>query len=148
MICASISPVLQFRQSRTPSHQPFRKSLTKNASQSVRLLASHHSGFPIQVIPSLPLSRAIRDLPRSPNHPFVQTLEKFDQNASQIPTLSRHASPLWVSPVYGAAITYGKPVPIEASNFPNVEEGHRLAYPTTGSLVLRANDRLRLFKNF
>ena len=46
LICASISPIGRFRQSRTPSHQPFRRSLTKNASQSVRLLASHHSGFP------------------------------------------------------------------------------------------------------
>jgi len=27
-----------------------------------------------------------------------------------------------------------------------VEEGRRLAYPTTGSLVLRAKDRLRLFR--
>ncbi|KAF5431223.1 hypothetical protein C5S35_18305 [Candidatus Methanophagaceae archaeon] len=35
---------------------------------------------------------------------------------------------------------------IEASNFPNVGEGRRLAYPTTGSLVLRAKDRLRLFR--
>jgi hypothetical protein len=103
--------------------------------QSVRLLASHHSGFPIQVIPSLPLSRTIRDLPRSHNHPFVF-----------IPTLSRHASPLWEFPVYGAAITYGKSVPIETSNVPNVEEGRLLAYPTTGSLVLRAKDRLRLFR--
>ncbi|MGB7000932.1 MAG: hypothetical protein WBE22_02800, partial [Halobacteriota archaeon] len=37
-------------------------------------------------------------------------------------------------------------VPIEASNFPKVTEGRRLAYPTTGSLVLRAKDRLRLFR--
>ena len=88
-----------------------------------------------QVIPSLPLSRTIRDLPRSPNQPFVF-----------IPTLSRHANPLWESPVYGAAITYGKPVPIEASNFPKWAEGCRLAYPTTGSLLLRAKDRLRLFR--
>ena len=36
--------------------------------------------------------------------------------------------------------------PIEASNFPKVKEGRRLAYPTTGSLVLRAKDRLRLFR--
>ena len=49
LVCASISPVLPFRQSRTPSHQPFRKSLTKNASQSVRLLVPHHSGFPIRL---------------------------------------------------------------------------------------------------
>jgi len=35
LICASIAPVLLFRQSRIPSHQPFRKSVTKNASQSV-----------------------------------------------------------------------------------------------------------------
>ena len=34
---------------------------------------------------------------------------------------------------------------IEASNFPWVEEGRRLAYPTTGSLALRAKNRLRLF---
>ena len=88
-----------------------------------------------QVIPSLPLSRTIRDIPRSPNHPF-----------DFIPTLNRHASPLWESPVYGVGITYGKPVPIEASNFPNVEEGHRLAYSTSGSLLLRAKDRLRLFR--
>jgi hypothetical protein len=109
--------------------------LIKNASQSVRLLAPHHSGFPIQVIPSLPPSRTIRDLPRSPNQPFVF-----------IPTLSRHASPLWESPVFGTAIRYGKPIPIEASNFPKRKEGRRLAYPTTGSLVLRAKVRLRLFK--
>jgi hypothetical protein len=36
--------------------------------------------------------------------------------------------------------------PIEASNFSKVKEGRRLAYPTTGSLVLRAKDRLRLFR--
>jgi hypothetical protein len=36
--------------------------------------------------------------------------------------------------------------PIEASNFPKVDEGRRLAYPTFGSLVLRAKDRLRLFR--
>jgi len=88
-----------------------------------------------QVIPSLPLSRTIRDLPRSPNQPFVF-----------IPTVNRHASPLWESPVYGAAITYGKSVPIEASNFPKWTEGRHLAYPTTGSLLLRAKDRLRLFR--
>jgi hypothetical protein len=36
--------------------------------------------------------------------------------------------------------------PIEASNFPKWAEGRRLAYPTTGSLVLRAKDSLRLFR--
>ena len=79
--------------------------------------------------------RTIRDLPRSHNHPFVF-----------IPTLNRHASPLWEYPVYGAAIAYGKSVPIEASNFPKWREGRRLAYPTTGSLLLRAKDSLRLFR--
>ena len=145
MICASISPIVRFRQSRTPSHNrrfilPTVTSVHRHRHhryyESIRLLVSHHSGFPVRVvIPSLPLSRTIRDLPRSPNQPFVF-----------IPTLSRHASPLWESPVYGAAITYGKSVPIEASNFPNVEEGRRLAYPTTGSLLLRAKDSLRLFR--
>jgi hypothetical protein len=36
--------------------------------------------------------------------------------------------------------------PIEASNFPKWREGRRLAYPTSGSLLLRAEDRLRLFR--
>jgi hypothetical protein len=36
--------------------------------------------------------------------------------------------------------------PIEASNFPKWREGRRLAYPTSGLLLLRAEDRLRLFR--
>ena len=86
-----------------------------------------------QVIPSLPLSRTIRDLPRSPNHPFVF-----------IPTLIRHADPLWQTRFGPHLRTVYQP--IEALNFPKVQEGRRLAYPTTGSLVLRAKDSLRLFR--
>nr|AAU83331.1 hypothetical protein GZ27E7_5 [uncultured archaeon GZfos27E7] len=95
MICASISPIVRFRQSRIPSHNrrfilPAVTSVHWHRHhryyESVRLLASHHSGFPIQVIPSLPQLRTIRDLPRSPNQPFVF-----------IPTLIRHANPLWFS---------------------------------------------------
>jgi hypothetical protein len=51
-----------------------------------------------------------------------------------------------VIPVYGAAITYGKSVPIEVSNFPKWKEGRHLAYPTSASLALRAEDSLRLFR--
>ncbi len=91
---ATTSPVDRFRQSRTPSHNrcfilPTVTSVHWHRHhryyESIRLLASHHSGFPIRVvIPSLPQLRTIRDLPRSPNHPFVF-----------IPTLTRHANPLW-----------------------------------------------------
>ena len=66
-----------------------------------------------------------------------QTLGKFDQKVSQIPTIIGHANPLWgfqFSP------------PVEASNFPKWRAGRRLAHPTSGSLALRAEDRLRLFR--
>jgi hypothetical protein len=49
-------------------------------------------------------------------------------------------------PFFEAAIIYGKSIPIEASNFPKWTEGRHLAYPTTSSLLLRAEDRLRLFR--
>ena len=109
---ATISPIGLFRQSRIPSHNRcfILPAVTSHSLHrrhrcygSIRLLVPHHSGFPIQVIPSLPQSRTIRDLPRSPNPPFVF-----------IPTLTRHANPLWGFPF--------SPL-IEASNFPYREEG-------------------------
>jgi hypothetical protein len=82
-----------------------------------------------------------------------QPLEKFDQKASQILTLIRHANKLFCSAktftkkpcFFGKAFFFKERF---ASNCPKWRVGRRFAHPTSGSLALRAEDRLRLFKNF
>ena len=81
-----------------------------------------------------------------------QPLEKFDQNASQILTIIRHANKLFCSAktftkkpcFFGKAFFFKERF---ASNFPKWREGRRSAHPTSGSLAIWAEDRLGRFKN-
>ena len=99
---ATISPIDRFHQSRIPSHNrcfilpvvtsrslaPMSSLLWIHPTSRIASFRLYHPGYTFLTPEPLPYSRTrlrtIRDLPRSPNHPFVF-----------IPTLTRHANSLW-----------------------------------------------------